>query len=208
MSIERLLRSLRREFLLDLSTGFVYDVLRDRASPLDMAEHRRRVLDQFSGRLCVDEIHPGRFAPLPATDPIRDLPAAFAPVGANDRDHMRRSVGHLKTWGLAPRVVITDGSNLYPAVLAELWPDAEHQLCVFHMVRTNNHVERTNRMVRFLEKVRSEWRRRRTLVRLLVPRLAHIWSRAAAGSGRTGSRRARPRRGKPHAHGQQARRVA
>src|SRR5579875_2703676 len=79
MSIERLLRSLRREFLLDLSTGFVYDVLRDRASPLDMAEHRRRVLDQFSGRLCVDEIHPGRFAPLPATDPIRDLPAAFAP---------------------------------------------------------------------------------------------------------------------------------
>ncbi len=134
LSIERTLRSLRREFLLELSTGFIFDVLRDRASPLDMVEHRRRVLGQFSGRLCVDGIHPGRFAPLPATDPIRDLPAAFAPVGANDRDHMRRSVGHLKTWGLAPRVVITDGSNLYPAVLAELWPDAEHQLCVFQRI--------------------------------------------------------------------------
>ena len=32
MSIERTLESLRREFLLDLSTGFVYDVLRDRAA--------------------------------------------------------------------------------------------------------------------------------------------------------------------------------
>ena len=31
MSIERTLRSLRREFLLDLSSGFVYDVLRGQA---------------------------------------------------------------------------------------------------------------------------------------------------------------------------------
>ena len=41
MSIERTLGSLRREFLLDLSTGFVYDVLRDRAEQLDLADHRR-----------------------------------------------------------------------------------------------------------------------------------------------------------------------
>jgi len=31
-----------------------------------------------------------------------------------------------------------DGSNLYPAVLAELWPDAEHQLCVFHVIKDIN----------------------------------------------------------------------
>ena len=35
-------------------------------------------------------------------------------------------------------------------------------------VRTNNHVERTNRMFRLLEKVRYKWRRRRTLVRFVV----------------------------------------
>ncbi len=35
-------------------------------------------------------------------------------------------------------------------------------------VRTNNHVERTNRMFRFLEKVRYKWRRRKTLVRFVV----------------------------------------
>ena len=30
--IERALKSIRREFLLDLSSGYVYDVLRDRAA--------------------------------------------------------------------------------------------------------------------------------------------------------------------------------
>jgi hypothetical protein len=32
------LESLRREFLLELSSGFVYNVLRDRAEELDMSE--------------------------------------------------------------------------------------------------------------------------------------------------------------------------
>lgn len=42
-------------------------------------------------------------------------------------------------------------------------------------MRTNNHVERTNRMFRFLEKVRYKWRRRRTLVRFVVLTLDGIW---------------------------------
>src|SRR3954447_16598216 len=138
MNVERALESIRREFLLDLSTGFVYDVLRDRAAELDMAGHRREVLGRFSGTLCVDELHLGRFTLLLATDPLADLPVAFALVAKNDSDHMRRFLGNLKTWGLMPRVVVTDGSNLYPEALAELWPDADHQLCVFHVVKAIN----------------------------------------------------------------------
>ena len=46
---------------------------------------------------------------------------------------------------------------------------------VSQRVRTNNHGERTNRLVRFWEKVRYQWRRK-TLVRFLVLRLDHIWS--------------------------------
>jgi hypothetical protein len=72
---------------------------------------------------------------LLATDPLQDLPVAFALVAKNDRDHMRRFLKNLKTWGLVPEVVVTDGSNLYPEVLAELWPDARHQLCVFHVLK-------------------------------------------------------------------------
>lgn len=363
MSIERTLESLRREFLLELSPGFVYDLLRDRAAQLEMAEHRRMALEQFSGTLCVDELHLGRFTLLLATDPIRDLPVAFALVGANDHDHMRRFLRNLKTWGLEPTTVITDGSNLYPALLAELWPGADHQLCVFHIlkeinklildavrrlrkgmsrrgragrkkkrgrkgakrrvaarrgptlkeksafvyrhrhlivkrreslteseredlwrmfaylpalvtlrhfadrvywlfdtpkdyhqascrraalvrdvifqrvpelvkaleqlsdekfpkimaylhnpisrrVRTNNHVERANRMIRFLEKVRYKWRRRKTLVRFVVLRLDYIWSRAAIRAEETRSHRAIPQRGKPYRTRQQPRRVA
>jgi transposase-like protein len=138
MSIERVLRSLRREFLLDLSTGFVHDVLHDFAAGLDMAAHRREVLKHFSGTLCVDELHLGRFTLLLATDPLSDLPVSFALVAANDQDHMLRFLKNLKTWGLRPKVVVTDGSNLYPAVLAELWPDAAHQLCVFHVIKDIN----------------------------------------------------------------------
>jgi len=138
MSIERTLESLHREFCLDLSSGFVYDVLRDHAEHLDMAPHRAQVLEHFSGTLCVDELHLGRFTLLLATDPLSDLPVAFALVAANDQDHMRRFLKNLRPWGLEPRVVVTDGSNLYPGVLAELWPRADHQLCVFHVVKEIN----------------------------------------------------------------------
>jgi transposase-like protein len=138
MNVEQTLASLRREFLLDLSTGFVYDVLRDHAARLDMAVHRRTVLEHFSGTLCVDELHLGRFTLLLATDPISDLPVAFALVDANDQPHMRRFLQNLKVWGVNPQVVVTDGSNLYPALLAELWSEAEHQLCVFHVIKDIN----------------------------------------------------------------------
>src|SRR4051812_13404244 len=138
MNVEQTLESLDREFLLNLSTGFVYDVLHDHAAQLDMAGHRRMVLDHFSGTLCVDELHLGRFTLLLATDPLQDLPVAFALVAANDQGHMERFLRNLKTWGLEPRVVVTDGSNLYPSVLAELWPHAEHQLCVFHIIKDIN----------------------------------------------------------------------
>ncbi len=138
MSVERTLESLGREYLLDLSTGFVYDVLHDHARQLDMSEHRRKVLELFSGTLCVDELHLGRFTLLLATDPLADVPVAFALVAKNDQDHMRRFLLNLKNWGLNPDVVVTDGSNLYPAVLTELWSDADHQLCVFHVIKDIN----------------------------------------------------------------------
>jgi hypothetical protein len=135
MSVERVIASMRRDFYLDLSDGFVYDCLDWQARRLDLAEHRRWVLDRFSGTLCIDELHLGRTTLLLATDPLQDLPVAFALVSTNDSDHMRRFLKNLKTWGLMPEVVVTDGSSLYPEVLAELWPGARHQLCIFHVLK-------------------------------------------------------------------------
>src|SRR3954467_10948909 len=135
MSVERVIASMRRDFLLDLSDGFVYDCLNWQARRLDLADHRRWVLERFSGTLSLDELHLGRMTLLLATDPLQDLPVAFALVSANDSGHMRRFLKNLKAWGLVPEVVVTDGSNLYPEILAELWPDARHQLCVFHVLK-------------------------------------------------------------------------
>jgi hypothetical protein len=135
MSAERVIASMRRDFFLDRSDGFVYDCLDREVKRLDMADHRRWVLDRFSGTLCIDELHLGRNTLPLATDPLQDLPVAFALVAADDQDHMRRFLGNLKTWGVMPEVVVTDGSNLYPAPLAELWPDARHQLCAFHVLK-------------------------------------------------------------------------
>jgi hypothetical protein len=89
----------------------------------------------LSGTLCVDELHLGAYTLLLATDPLADLPVGFALVGANDQDHMGRFLHNLARWGLRPEVVVSDGSSLYPELLAEIWPGARHQLCVFHLLR-------------------------------------------------------------------------
>jgi len=138
LNVEAVRRRLQRDFLLELSTGFVYDCLHDAARQLNMAEHRQQVLERFSGVLCVDELHLGRFTLLLATDPIGDFPVAFALVSANDKDHMERFLGNLQRSGLKTKVVVTDGSTLYPELLAALWPKAEHQLCVFHVMQDLN----------------------------------------------------------------------
>jgi Transposase len=138
LNVQRTLAAMKRDFLLKLSEGFVYDCLRWKVAQLDLATHRQMVLAKFSGTLCIDELHLGRFTLLLATDPLRDLPVGFALVSRNDQDHMRRFLGNLKSWGLLPGVVVTDGSHLYPAVLAQLWPNARHQLCVFHILQDVN----------------------------------------------------------------------
>ena len=67
-------------------------------------------------------------------------------------------------------------------------------------VRTNNHVERTNRMVRFLEKVRYKWRRR-TLVRFVVLKLNEVWtnwtSPEADGNTTPQPKKSKPRKSPP-----------
>ena len=58
--------------------------------------------------------------------------------------------------------------------LAMLTPDKFDKMIAYlhspagQRVRTNNHVERVNRRLRYFEKVRYKWRRRRTIVRFIV----------------------------------------
>jgi Transposase len=135
LNVERAREAMRRDFLLELSSGFVYDCLDWQLRRLSLPGQRRRTLERFSGALCVDELHLGRHTLLLATDPLADQVVGFALVKVNDQAHLRRFLLMLSRWGLRPGVVISDGSNLYPGVLAEVWPEARHQLCVFHVLQ-------------------------------------------------------------------------
>ncbi len=162
MNMERLRAALQRDFHLELSDGFLYDCLDWKIRQVDMPDYRHWTLQNFSGTLCVDEIHLGHRTLLLATDPVSDCPVAFALVSANDQDHMRRFLQNLKHHGFMPRIVITDGSNLYPKLLAELWPAAQQQLCVFHVLKDINvHVLDALRRLRRKLARQSKGKRRR-----------------------------------------------
>jgi hypothetical protein len=135
LNVERTRAAMKRDFLLELSTGFIYDCLDWGLTQLNHAQQRRFARDQFSGTLCVDELHLGKYTLLLATDPIADRIVGYSLVRANDQAHMYRFLRTLQYWGFDPKVVVTDGSNLYPAVLTRVWPKTRHQLCVFHVLQ-------------------------------------------------------------------------
>jgi hypothetical protein len=154
---------MKRDFLLDLSSGFVYDCLDWQLARLNLPEHRRRTLERFSGTLCVDELHLGKHTLLLATDPLADEIIGFALVKVNGQAHLRRFLRMLSHWGFLPEVVISDGSNLYPAVLAEVWPRAAHQLCVFHVLQdvTDKVLDAVRRLRRGCERRGQAGRKRK-----------------------------------------------
>jgi hypothetical protein len=135
LNVERTRKAMERDFLLQLSSGFIYDCLEWELTRINLAAQRRLALKEFSGVLCIDELHLGEDTLLLATDPIADRVVGSLLVRVNDQAHMRRFLLMLQYWGFKPKVVVTDGSNLYPAVLAEVWPGAKHQLCVFHVLQ-------------------------------------------------------------------------
>jgi hypothetical protein len=75
-------------------------------------------------------------------------------------------------------------------------------------VRSNNHLERTNRMFRFFEKVRYKWRRRKTLVRFVVMTLDAVWKEETLAKTKETVPAKPVRRDAAHVHGgQHSRRI-
>ena len=163
LNVERTRARMKRDFLLDVSTGFVYDCLDWGLSQLDFAQQRRFARENFSGILCVDEMHLGELTLLLATDPIADRVVGYRLVKVNDQAHLRCFLRTLQYWGFEPKVVVTDGSNLYPAVLKEVWPAARHQLCVFHVLQdiTNKVLDGVRRLRRSQARRGKAGRKRR-----------------------------------------------
>jgi hypothetical protein len=155
LNVERTRHAMQRDFLLDLSSGFVYDCLDWQLARVNLGAPRRRARQQFSGILCIDELHLGDYTLLLATDPIADGTVGSLLVRVNDAAHLRRFLWTLNYWGFVPRVVVSDGSNLYPATLASVWPAARHQLCVFHVLQ-----DVTNKVLEAVRRLRRQQARR------------------------------------------------
>jgi len=96
-------------------------------------------LAEFSGYLAADEVYDGPFCILSVVDNRRYNRLAFRVLDHDPKqDHVLAFLSEFKAQldrrGLSVRGVTTDGSSLYPQVLKELWPEARHQICRFHVI--------------------------------------------------------------------------
>jgi hypothetical protein len=106
-----------------------------------VVDYQAWVVANFSGILCVDEVYQGDLALLLAIDPAapdgdRLVGYTLLPKTSEVNQTMVMAfLERLRAVGLKPDEVITDDSRLYPSVLADVWPTARHQLCLFHATR-------------------------------------------------------------------------
>ena len=155
LNVQRTIAAMKRDFLLQLSSGFIYDCLDWGLTRLRQNGQCCLARQHFSGYLSIDELHLGDYTLLLATDPITDCVVAYRLVKVNDSAHMRCFLRTLQYWGFEPKVVVTDGSNLYPTVLLEVWPATRHQLCVFHVLQ-----DVTNKVLDAVRRLRRQQARR------------------------------------------------
>jgi hypothetical protein len=106
-------------------------------------EYLPEALADFSGYLAIDEVYDGPHCILSVVDNRRFHRVAFrvlesVPTQAEVRAFLQELKAHLEQRGLVVRGITTDGSDLYPKVLQELWPDVPHQQCIFHILREIN----------------------------------------------------------------------
>lgn len=140
MAMRRVPARLARDFWVRPSEKMVRLWCRGYAAGLDFAtDYQPWVVESFSGILCVDEVYQGKLALLLAVDPAApdgDRLVGYELVhGTVDQSAMGAFLRRLAAIGIRPDQVITDGSALYPSLLAEVWPSAAHQLCLFHEAR-------------------------------------------------------------------------
>ncbi|MBC8508541.1 MAG: transposase [Chloroflexi bacterium] len=138
MPYQGVINRMREEYLLDVSVGYVHNCFVWAHEQINTSERWGFVCANFSGLLCIDEVHDGDWTILFATDPLNDFTVSFKLVEQNDQDQMNAFLQDLKDLGLKVEVVITDGSPLYKDSLQHYWKEVEHQLCIFHVIKEVN----------------------------------------------------------------------
>ena len=138
MPYHKVIDRMREDYLLNVSLGYVHACFLWAHRQIDSAEHWAFVITHFSGVLCIDEVHDGKWTILFATDPLNDFTVSFKLIEHNDQEQMDAFLQDLKDQGLDVQVAITDGSPLYKNCLQNYWVEVEHQLCIFHVIKEVN----------------------------------------------------------------------
>ena len=81
---------------------------------------------------------------------------------------MRRNRSYLEIESLRKALDVLNKPNM-----EKLLQYLDRDTAMRSKVRTNNHVERCNRVIRYLEKVRYKWRRRKTIIRHILLQFAN-----------------------------------
>lgn len=130
----RMARDLLHMPLLNDTT--ILDWYREAGTAIDHRAHVAGMLEVFSGQMALDEVYDGGLCQIVATDPLNGVQLDYELIeGAATKEDVRRFLERMKAAGFEPELVVTDGSNLYPSVIADVWPAAEHQRCVFHFIK-------------------------------------------------------------------------
>jgi hypothetical protein len=113
-------------------------------------------LADFSGYLAIDEVYDGPFCILSVVDNRRYNRLAFRvldhdPTQDDVRVFLGEFKGQLDDRSRGVRGVTTNGSPLYPKVIKDLWPEARHQVCEFHVLK-----EVVKAVLHVLAKLRKE----------------------------------------------------
>lgn len=147
--ISRVPQRMWRDFQVRVAKSTVHDWVHAEAeADLGEAEYTQWVVARFSGVIGIDEVHVrdekgNKQYLVVAVDPINDRTILFDLLDSNDSDALQGFLEKIEEMGIDPLVVITDMWDAYRIALAKVFPDAAHQLCVFHVIK--NAMKHTNK---------------------------------------------------------------
>lgn len=139
-----------------------------------------------------------------AVDLERGLPLHFEIYKSRSGYYCRLFLSRLRQLGFQPRLIVTDGWVGYWAAIKKVFPTAQHQLCIFHVMRSimqwlKQHIRsedlvaeygrQAKRIFQTTDKRTAERRykklKRRRKLKALLRRLRRKWSRIVPALGST-----------------------
>jgi transposase-like protein len=125
-----------RDFNLSPSISTIHRWYLKRGEEINLeTDYQPWVISSFSGVLCVDGVFDKDWCLLLAVDPIASKTLTFHLGQDEDCTSVKTLFKKIKNMAIEPQVVVTDGKPLYKEIIASSFKKAQHQLCLFHLLK-------------------------------------------------------------------------